>query len=164
MGRVALAAAAAGRTAGCPLPTRRVTRVALAAAVLTKNPVSFAFFRAQGRSGCALPGFHSLPADKPANVIYQKCRKAYHHRKIPDVLQACHCPQHDPHAVIGSVCQGKIRASPECQIHREKAGGDRDRAWNQIGRVKMLYYSFSKNYASALLKKDGYNGLETGKG
>ena len=27
-----------------------------------------------------------------------------------------------------------------------------------------FYYSFSRNYASALLKKDGYDGLEIGKG
>ena len=74
-------------------------------AALTNAPLLFCLFqdrglvRAQERSSCALPGFHSLPADKPVNVVYQKCRKAHHHRKIPALPQACLCPQHDQHTI-----------------------------------------------------------------
>lgn len=85
-----------------------------------------------------LPCFHFLPVDESIDIVCPKGAKADNHGNVPALMDACQYPHNDQYQVIGGICQGKIRTSPEGQIHRQEAGGYRQRARDDVGRMKIL--------------------------
>lgn len=81
--------------------------------------------------------FHLLPADKAVKIVEQECDKAYDHRNVPYIREACKHPQNYKDHVVCGISEGEVRTSAKSQIGGEKAGGDRYGAGQEICGVKM---------------------------
>ena len=99
--------------------------------------------RSRGGKGESLPlplfHLHSLPADKPVDVICQKHCKAYDDRDVPFVAKTRKRPLDDKYDIVGGISQTEIRTAKR-QVNGKKTCGDRNRAWDYVCRVKITQY------------------------
>lgn len=58
---------------------------------------------------------HFTPIYKTVEVVEQECDKAYNHRNVPCIGEACKYPQNYQDHVVGGVGKGKERTSAEGQ-------------------------------------------------
>ena len=79
---------------------------------------------------------HPGPAEKAISVVDQEHHKADNHRQVGGILHGGQSPQHDQHQVVGGVGQGEVGAAAEGEIDGQKAGGDGQRAGEQVCGVE----------------------------
>ena len=92
------------------------------------------------RGRILLSSLHSPPVEEGIKVVDKEGYKAYHHRKIGNILYRRQHPKHYQNDVVKRISERKIRTPSEYQTSREKAGCHRKGADGKVCRVKISQY------------------------